>query len=52
MTEEAIDEMMQSFRLENCVPREPLISLLRAARLLVPNKDSITCLLESADTGR
>jgi len=29
MDENSIDEMMRSFRLENCVPREPLIDLLR-----------------------
>jgi endoglucanase len=31
MTEDEIDEMMQSFRLENCVPRESLINLFRKA---------------------
>lgn len=31
MTETQIDEMMQSFRLENCVPRQPLVSLLQRA---------------------
>jgi endoglucanase len=31
MDETAIDEMMQSFRFENCRPREPLIELLRKA---------------------
>jgi aryl-phospho-beta-D-glucosidase BglC (GH1 family) len=29
MNENEIDEMMQSFRLENCVPREDLVTLLR-----------------------
>ena len=31
MTEEEIDEMMRSFRLENCLPREPLVAVLRDA---------------------
>jgi len=31
MTETEIDEMMRSFRLENCRPREPLVALLRQA---------------------
>ncbi len=31
MTEETIDEMMRSFRLENCIPRKPLVALLRQA---------------------
>jgi hypothetical protein len=31
MTEDEIDEMMRSFRLENCVIRQPLAGLLRSA---------------------
>lgn len=31
MTEDEIDEMMRSFRLENCVYRQPLVDLLRDA---------------------
>ena len=31
VTKDEIDQMMRSFRLENCLPRQPLIDLLRDA---------------------
>lgn len=40
MTEHDIDEMMQSFRIENCLPRQDLVALLSAAAKGSFNDDS------------